>query len=643
VTRRDLLRAAATSAAALALPAAGCAASPESLRPGPGPSAGVDPRLARLLALAALAPSSHNVQPWTVRLAGDGRLLVGLDPSRRLPEVDPAGRELLLSIGCFLENLAQAAAAEGLRAEVEPPDGPGGDAVAAVRLLPGGPVDGAGPERIRRRRTLRSGHLPRPLGAPDLDALLALAGPGARFVERGSPAGRLVAEATVEAMRRQSHRDAAQAELARWIRFSGAEVRRRLDGLTVDALEVGGVAGFVMRHLFDEGSVLTAGFRERGIERCAAQVGEGAGFLLLPGEPTRQGLVEAGRRWERVALALRERSIGAHPMSQALEEPPWRETLAADLGLDRPLQLAVRLGQVERYPEPVSPRRPVTAFLVAAALLLAAALPARAAGPEAGPPAARTALSADLYARAAPAGLYLGLAAWRRWDAPDGDSPLLRGRYVQAGVAAGTSPSLGQAGLFAEWVPLAPLQLRLQYDALLYYGAFGSLVRLPSASSPFGPSALRALSGTEEAGVGHRLLATPVLRARLGPVVLRNEAQLALYRVPARGAFVYDAEYDTLLAARDAVVLDRLAALLEAWRGAGEAVLLAGPAWEVTHAREAGLTRQRAEVVLFWSPADRVGAFARPRLVAVAGVNLRDPNRQGEAFAVLGAGADLDL
>ncbi|HET9555308.1 MAG TPA: hypothetical protein VFP50_20250 [Anaeromyxobacteraceae bacterium] len=648
MTRRDLLRAAATSAAALALPA-GCAAGPETLRPGPSPSIGIDPRLARLLSLAALAPSSHNVQPWTVRLAADGRLLVGLDPSRRLPEVDPAGRELAISIGCFLENLAQAAAAERLRAEVELLADPGALALAAVRLLPGpadGPGGAAAPARIRRRRTLRSGHVRRPLARADLDAVLALAGPEARFVERGSPGGRLLAEATVEAMRQQSDRDPAQAELARWMRFGDAELRRTLDGLTVDGLEVGGLAGFVMRHLFDERSAMKPGFREKGIERCAEQVGEGAGFLLLPAEPSRQGLVEAGRRHERVALALRERSIAGHPMSQALEEAPWRDTIAADLGLDRPVQLAVRLGYVDRYPEPVSPRRPVAAFVVAAALLLTAALPARAAEPAerpVSPSAARTTLSADLVARAAPAGLYLALSALRRWDQPDGDSLLLRGRYLQAGVAAGSSPSLAQAGLFAEWVPLAPLQLRLQYDALLYYGAFGSLVRLPSASAPFGPAALRALDGTEESALGHRLLATPVLRARLGRLVLRNETQLALYRLPARGAFVYDAEYDTLLASRDAVVSNRLAALWEAWRGPGDALLLAGPAWEVTHSGKAGLTRQRAEAVLFWSPADRLGPFARPRIFGVGGVNVRDRNRQGDPFAVVGAGADLDL
>lgn len=58
-----------------------------------------------------------------------------------------------------------------------------------------------------------------------------------------------------------------------------------------------------------------------------------------------------------------ERTIAAHPMSQALEEAPWRDGLAAALGLPRPIQFLVRVGYVDRYPEPVSPRRALASFV----------------------------------------------------------------------------------------------------------------------------------------------------------------------------------------------------------------------------------------------------------------------------------------
>ncbi len=62
-------------------------------------------------------------------------------------------------------------------------------------------------------------------------------------------------------------------------------------------------------------------------------------------------------------LLLRERGIAAHPMSQMLEEDPWRGELAAQLGLTGVPQFVLRLGYVDDYPDPVTPRRPVSWFV----------------------------------------------------------------------------------------------------------------------------------------------------------------------------------------------------------------------------------------------------------------------------------------
>lgn len=361
MSRRELVIAA---AATLAVPGPGRAAPRPTAPPTTAAAPTVNPVLARILGLAALAPSSHNVQPWTVHVGGPRELSVAIASERRLPAVDPAGRELVLSLGCFLENLSQAASAEALNAEISPFEADPTDGVLArVRLVPA-PVRSGGPDRIRRRRTLRSGHLPRSLAANDVALLVESAGPGATFFAQGSPQARAIADATVEAMRQQTWRDPAQRELGRWIRFREEEAASRGDGLTVASMEAGGVAGFVMRHFFDEASVMGRSFREQGIALCARQVAEGAGFLALTSDGARvPALLDAGRRFERMALLLRERTIAAHPMSQALEEAPWRDALAAALGLPRPIQFLVRVGYVDGYPEPVSPRRALASFV----------------------------------------------------------------------------------------------------------------------------------------------------------------------------------------------------------------------------------------------------------------------------------------
>jgi len=50
-------------------------------------------------------------------------------------------------------------------------------------------------------------------------------------------------------------------------------------------------------------------------------------------------------------------------MSQPLEEAPWHDDLAATLGLHHPIQFLVRVGYVDRYPEPASPRRALASFV----------------------------------------------------------------------------------------------------------------------------------------------------------------------------------------------------------------------------------------------------------------------------------------
>lgn len=65
-------------------------------------------RLKFLLRFAILAPSTHNSQPWLFKIR-DNRCYLYLDETRRLPQADPIGRDLYISIGCALENFVIAA------------------------------------------------------------------------------------------------------------------------------------------------------------------------------------------------------------------------------------------------------------------------------------------------------------------------------------------------------------------------------------------------------------------------------------------------------------------------------------------------------------------------------------------------------
>jgi len=328
------------------------------------PSApGLAPGIRELLELALLAPSGHNAQPWTVR-AGEGGLRIGSDRTKWLPKVDSSNRELALSTGAFLENLLIAAPNFGYLADFSVT---GADAKADELLqvtLKNTPIHSVPLGDLQARRTLRSGQLARTLSSEDVRSLTAESDSLVHFVSLGSSSGKYLAEGTIEANRAQAQRDDAQAELAEWIRWTDADGRVHRDGLTPESMEISGVAGWYVRHFMSRESVLGQSFRDQGIDRVRDQVSSCGGWLVITSpDSTLPSLIEAGRRAERIWLSVRARGIAIHPMTQMLEEKQFQNSVAPALGVPGDVQFILRVGYVNRYPDPTSLRVPVSTFL----------------------------------------------------------------------------------------------------------------------------------------------------------------------------------------------------------------------------------------------------------------------------------------
>lgn len=264
----------------------------------------------------------------------------------------------------------------------------------------------------------------------------------------------------------------------------------------------------------------------------------------------------------------------------------------------------------------------------------------------AAPPAMRAAFSAsgDLVIRANPMGaiLFAGLA-YRlpyRFDVERN----LESAAVQFGLGTALNGAYVQGGPFVEWMPILPVQLRAQYDLLGFSGKYGSLLSFPSANSPFGDDVIKARAGTEERTYAQRFLLRPLLRMKMGRVVLRSQTDLAHYRMNGQGPYYFEREYDTLLEASDFLVANRTALLFVIIPGKSAPGLAMGPAYEVTHAYGAGLTRQRLGLQGSWIPdMDGRGFFSGFRIYGMAGVNLEDRNRGHEPFLMMGVGTDINL
>jgi hypothetical protein len=358
--RRGLLAAAAT------LPlASGCGPDRDDFRDEPDPLSGRLSGTARaVLHQAAFAPSSHNSQPWVVTIEAERRWRLGADPARRLPAVDPLNREPIISLGCFAETLVQAASGFGLAVEAEVVAAANTDETVAMLAAPPGQRERGRVAAIGHRRTLREGFLDRAIRPAELASLLGGEAGDVRVLPRGSAGARWCEEATVAAARAQAARDAAQGELADWIRLRPAAQREHRDGLTPAMMGITGPAGLWVSWTYGRDDVMSAGFRETGIARTASQAKAGAGWLVLTApEESPRALFEAGRAWQRIWLRAPEAAIGLHPMSYALQEQGGQQAARAALGIDRPIVALLRIGHVESYPRPVSLRRPPAAWV----------------------------------------------------------------------------------------------------------------------------------------------------------------------------------------------------------------------------------------------------------------------------------------
>ncbi len=330
----------------------------------------------RALSYAILCPNPHNRQPWTVDLSVPDRVTLYVDTTRQLPHTDPFARQITIGLGCFVELMALAAAADGHAVTVEPfPEG--GDPEA---LLDERPVATA---TFRADSTLASD--------PLFDSVMARRShkepfdttrevPGsvidmARAAAiHGSRVGGSVAPESVRALRRlTSEALALEVETPRTYRESVDLFRigKREIEAEPDGIDFSG-------RLFEVLSGLGLFTRESAVDRSSSAYRQGFEAVLentdtamahvwtVSATNSRSDQLNAGRDWMRIHLATTPTGVALHPISQALQEypemVPYRqrvhEMLAPEGGT---VQMLARLGYGE--PVPPSPRWSLDAVL----------------------------------------------------------------------------------------------------------------------------------------------------------------------------------------------------------------------------------------------------------------------------------------
>ncbi|HEY5955793.1 MAG TPA: hypothetical protein VIV60_04535 [Polyangiaceae bacterium] len=374
LSRREFMKLATVAAGvSFACSMVGCASSRALVAWEGSEPAASDPRL-NAVALALLAPSPHNKQPWLVTFAGQDTLELSVDTKRTLALTDPLYRQIYIAQGAFLELLLIGVRNLGFHPELEllPKGEPSPTSLtspaARIRLKERGAEPDEFAPYVRRRSSNK-----RPYNrdeVPTADVLSRFAA-----AQRGPEVDCQVTTdpTTVAAISGLAHRAVAidmsdpgrYAEMVEMFRFNGEERERLRDGFGLGQSGIGGFKRWMAEAFFisREGARgVSSQFAKDGIDLARKQVDATPawGWISTRGN-SRAHQMLAGRAYTRGSLLAAGLHLAQHPMSQALQEvtgmSALREELRGRLRVpnEHTIQMLFRLGYADDVEH--SPRR----------------------------------------------------------------------------------------------------------------------------------------------------------------------------------------------------------------------------------------------------------------------------------------------
>lgn len=313
--------------------------------------------LQTLASYATLAANSHNTQPWF--FAQDGSTLsIAPDFARETPVVDSNHHHVFASLGCAAENLALAAEAAGRPAAVAFSDQ--GEDRVTIDLGDSQATRDPLFDAITKRQCTRSLYDGRPVATDELAQIeQAAAVSGARVLIVTDPKKvEEVLDMVIAANTAQVEDSAFRTELKQWLRFSSRKAVETRDGLYSACSGNPTLPDWLGGLLFD--FVFTA---QGENDRYAEQIRSSAGLAIVVSDANdKPHWVQAGRAYQRFALAATALGIRHAFLNQPIEIPAARRDFAQWLGGGVSPDLIVRFGYGE--PMPYSLRRPVEDVIV---------------------------------------------------------------------------------------------------------------------------------------------------------------------------------------------------------------------------------------------------------------------------------------
>lgn len=317
-----------------------------------------DPGMQELLRYATLASNGHNSQPWRFSIDGGFASIIP-DFSRRTAIVDPDDHHLFISLGCAVENLLIAGAANGRPGEMLFFNNEGGR--IDIGLERGKQDTSALYDAIPKRQSTRSASDGRAVSVEDLkqmEAACKVDGVSMMLIT-DKPRREAVLEQVIAGNTRQMGDPAFVQELKKWVRFNPKESLAKHDGLFAPTSGGPTIATFIGRTFF-------AQFfdTEKENEKYAVHVRSSSGIAVFAGDKAdKNHWVKVGRSFQRFALQATALGLRHAHINQPVEDLKIRPQFASWLGIpDKRPDLVVRFGYAPALP--MSLRRAVTDVLI---------------------------------------------------------------------------------------------------------------------------------------------------------------------------------------------------------------------------------------------------------------------------------------
>lgn len=296
-----------------------------------------------LIGYGILAPSTHNTQPWQFKIDGS-RLYINADPDISLPEGDPAGRNLQISLGACVTNILVAAESFGLKATCH-----WSEDVILLSFQEQAKPEGMSKDLLRAitdRYSSKMPYMAKPLKKSHLEGILAVKAPKGCSLTVVTDKDQIKDLATIHesAILEYSNNRAFFTELAKWLRPSNSKAHDGMPGFVIGLSSLQSkVLKPAVKNLKPTVKILAKKDKQAILSSSAVA------FITTSGNKPQEWF-NAGCYYEALALKSTSLGISTSPLVAMIEQSKQKDISARKIDLSGHPQMFFRVGYSNHKP-----------------------------------------------------------------------------------------------------------------------------------------------------------------------------------------------------------------------------------------------------------------------------------------------------